>query len=184
MPDIILTLILDGDVAVGKTCIRTQFIDKKFNPELLLTLGADFGIKSIEIDSLDINYHIWDLSGNRRFDKVKETYYQGVHGIILVYDCTSYESLVNIIDRIEFIKQNVEKDQVYIMIAGNKVDLKDSIKVKEVHVNKILNKLKNMIPDNFSLYPSYLEVSAKTGKNVEELFFEFGKFMIKTYEFN
>jgi GTPase SAR1 family protein len=50
----------------------------------ITTIGVDFKIKTVNIDSTRIKMQIWDTAGQERFKTITETYYKGAAGIILV----------------------------------------------------------------------------------------------------
>lgn len=46
--------------AVGKSCLLLQFTDKRFQPQHDLTIGVEFGSRTITIDNNQIKLQIWD----------------------------------------------------------------------------------------------------------------------------
>jgi Ras-related protein Rab-2A len=46
--------------AVGKSCLLLQFTDSKFRNQHELTIGVEFGAKSIDIDGKVVKIQIWD----------------------------------------------------------------------------------------------------------------------------
>lgn len=42
--------IIIGDTGVGKSCLLLQFTDKRFRHDHDLTIGVEFGAKTIEIE--------------------------------------------------------------------------------------------------------------------------------------
>ncbi len=47
-------------IAVGKSCLLLQFTECKFRHQHELTIGVEFGAKTIEIGSKLIKIQIWD----------------------------------------------------------------------------------------------------------------------------
>ncbi len=47
-------------LAVGKSCLLLQFTDHKFRHQHELTIGVEFGAKTIDIDNKAIKIQIWD----------------------------------------------------------------------------------------------------------------------------
>lgn len=47
--DFLFKLLLIGDSGVGKTCIIFRFVENKFNPSFITTIGIDFKIRTVEI---------------------------------------------------------------------------------------------------------------------------------------
>lgn len=69
----------------------------------ITTIGVDFKIKTLNIDSTKIKMQIWDTAGQERFKTITETYYKGAAGVVLVYSVTekkTFASLENWIKQI------------------------------------------------------------------------------------
>lgn len=52
-----------GDASVGKSCLLSQYIDKKFKEDYNLTIGVEFGAKAINIADKIIKLQVWDTAG-------------------------------------------------------------------------------------------------------------------------
>ena len=52
--------VIVGEVAVGKSCLLLQFQDKRFQPIHDLTIGVEFGTKTINIQGQSVKLQIWD----------------------------------------------------------------------------------------------------------------------------
>jgi GTPase SAR1 family protein len=61
----------------------------------LATLGSDFSVKKFGPNDENV-VQIWDLAGQPRSSLVRETYYLGTRGVILVYDITRPDSFYSI----------------------------------------------------------------------------------------
>lgn len=69
--------ILLGDSNVGKSCIMSQFIEKKFHAILDPTIGVEFGSKKIQIDKKIIKVQIWDTAGTENYRSITRSYFRG-----------------------------------------------------------------------------------------------------------
>lgn len=47
-------------IGVGKSCLLLQFTDKRFRTQHDLTIGVEFGARSVEINGQVIKLQIWD----------------------------------------------------------------------------------------------------------------------------
>ncbi len=47
-------------LAVGKSCLLMQFTDKRFQPQHDLTIGVEFGSRTINIDNNQVKLQVWD----------------------------------------------------------------------------------------------------------------------------
>ena len=58
----------------------------------IATIGVDFGVRSVEIDSTEVKVNFWDISGHPEFFDVRNEFYKDTQGAILVYDVSSKRS--------------------------------------------------------------------------------------------
>ncbi|MFW9852669.1 MAG: GTP-binding protein [Candidatus Thorarchaeota archaeon] len=157
-----------GDGAVGKTSLRRNYLGETFKANYNMTLGADFATNYLTIDDMKITMVIWDLAGQPRFNVVREVYYRGTKGALLVFDLSrpeSYESLANWVA--ELYKNN-RMQKVPIVLIGNKADLRGS------DYNTIPAKYGEDYAKRLSEWSGYdvpyIETSAKLGNNVVKSF--------------
>ena len=53
--------IIIGNPSVGKSCILNQFLNNAFSEEYEITVGVEFGAKTIEIEGGErVKLQIWD----------------------------------------------------------------------------------------------------------------------------
>ncbi|XP_041355669.1 ras-related protein Rab-8A-like [Gigantopelta aegis] len=158
--DYLFKLLLIGDSGVGKTCLLFRFSEDAFNSTFISTIGIDFKIRTIELDSKKIKLQIWDTAGQERFRTITTAYYRGAMGIMLVYDITNEKSFENIKNWIRNIEEHASKD-VEKMILGNKCDMNDRRQVSKERGEQLA--IEHGI--------KFMETSAKASINVEEAFF-------------
>ena len=152
-------MLLIGDSGVGKSCLLLRFADDTYTESYISTIGVDFKIRTIELESKTIKLQIWDTAGQERFRTITSSYYRGAHGIIVVYDTTDLESFNNVkqwlheIDR--YASENVNK-----LLVGNKSDLTSKREVSFDQAKEFAD----------SLGIEFVETSAKNATNVEKAF--------------
>ena len=152
-------MLLIGDSGVGKSCLLLRFADDTYTESYISTIGVDFKIRTVDLDSKVIKLQIWDTAGQERFRTITSSYYRGAHGIIVTFDVTDQESFNNVkqwlseIDR--YANENVNK-----LLVGNKSDLEDKRVVDKATAQAFADEIG--IP--------YIETSAKNATNVEEAF--------------
>ncbi|OEL13677.1 Ras-related protein RABE1c, partial [Dichanthelium oligosanthes] len=54
-------------IGVGKSCLLLRFSDGSFTTSFITTIGIDFKIRTIELDSKRVKLQIWDTAGQERF---------------------------------------------------------------------------------------------------------------------
>ena len=140
----LLKYIIIGDSSVGKSNILLRYVHNSFNPEFLTTIGVEFGAKNIEINKKIFKIQIWDTAGQENFRSITRAYYKNSVCALVVYDITNRSSFKSI----------------FIILVGNKNDLENE---RQVSYEEGLEFAKN---NNIVFF----ETSAKTGKNISELF--------------
>lgn len=157
--DYLFKLLLIGDSGVGKSCLLLRFADDTYSDSYISTIGVDFKIRTLELDSKTVKLQIWDTAGQERFRTITSSYYRGAHGIGIVYDVTDRESFNNVkhwnaeIDR--YASEGVTK-----VLIGNKFDMADKKVVTYDEAKELADSLKM----------EFLETSAKDSQNVTKAF--------------
>jgi small GTP-binding protein len=169
-----MKICLLGDGAVGKTALRERYLGKQFSSGYVMTIGADFAVKKTQISTEEgkknVKFQIWDLAGQPRFNSVRELYYKGSHGGLLVFDITRRDSFTNLSSWVEELYRNSGRGVMPITLLGNKVDLRNEVDdpITPDETQAYIEELKGKYDMNFEV--PYLETSAKTGENVDESF--------------
>ncbi|CAN1339619.1 Ras-related protein RABC2a [Linum perenne] len=103
------------------------------------------------------------VAGQERFGTLTTSYYRGAHGIILAYDVTNRETFTSLSEiwarDVELYSTNLDCVK---LVVGNKVD-KDSERAVSKEEGMALAR---------QLQCSFLECTAKSRENVDELFSE------------
>jgi small GTP-binding protein len=133
-----------------------------------LTLAA-FLTQTVCLNDTTVKFEIWDTAGQERYHSLAPMYYRGAQAAIVVYDITSYESF----DRAKKWVKELQRQgnpNIVIALAGNKVDLAQKRKVDTEEAQSYSD-------ENVILF---METSAKTAANVNELFVAIAKKLPKT----
>lgn len=77
-----------GDTAVGKTSILSQFLNHHFDTNHEITIGVEFGSKTIMVNRQNIKLQIWDTAGQEEFRSITRSYYRSSAAALVVYDVT------------------------------------------------------------------------------------------------
>ena len=158
-PTMTFKILTIGESGVGKTCVLRRFVENKFLKNHLATIGIDFKTKTLNINNQEIKLKIWDTAGQERFRNITTQYYKGADGIVLVYDVTEESSYDKIRDWMEQILYNTQRDDIGLVLLGNKCDMEPRT-VTEEQGNKMAEELKI----------SYFETSALNGQGIKEAF--------------
>ena len=112
------------NIAVGKSCILLQFTENKFRNQHELTIGVEFGSKTIELNGKLVKIQIWDTAGQEAFQAITRTYYKAAQGVLLVYDITRKDTFNHLKKWLNEIRTNSSKS-ITIILIGNKKDMED-----------------------------------------------------------
>jgi small GTP-binding protein len=166
-----IKLMIIGETRTGKTSLISRYCKGDYSESpYLSTIGIDFQIKNLTINSKKIRLQIWDTAGQERFRNIAKNYYQSSDGFIIVYDITNSESFQTLDYWIEEIKSNSHEFTKMILV-GNKCDLEDERQVKKEEGKDYAKKEKI----------KFYEVSAKEGTNINTAFDTLVKDILSTY---
>lgn len=51
---------INSNIGVGKSCLLLQFTDKRFKATHDLTIGVEFGSRTVTVNNQNIKLQIWD----------------------------------------------------------------------------------------------------------------------------
>ncbi len=61
--DYLFKVLLIGNSGVGKSSLLMRFAEDVFSDNHIMTIGVDFKIKTVDVDSKAIKLQIWDTAG-------------------------------------------------------------------------------------------------------------------------
>ena len=153
-------VVMVGDQGVGKTSIATKFVrpNLPLQDRLPNTIAYEEYNKRLQLKGKSILLQIVDTSGQFDTTSSLPQLYRGAHGAAVVFDVGSWDSLVSIRQWVSMVRERCG-NEIPIILVGNKTDSEPREVNFEIAENVSLE---------FNLF--YIEVSAKTGVNIEETF--------------
>ena len=157
-----------GDAAVGKTSLIKRYITNTFEKDYITTLGMQFSKYEELVEGEKVELLIWDLAGQESFNTLRDRFYKGSSGAIVVFSLSpeELETYDHAAKWLSDIKE--ECGRIPILLFGNKADTVDqnalatpNYATSDVHVKKFANDQKVF---------EYYKTSALTGQNVNEAF--------------
>ncbi|KAM9086090.1 ras-related protein Rab-5A-like [Megaptera novaeangliae] len=157
-------LVLLGEPAFGKSSLVLRFVKGHFHGFQESTMGAAFLAQTVCLDDTTVKFEIWDTAGQEQYHSLAPTYYRGVQAAIVVYDVTNEESFVRAKNRVTELQRQANPN-IVIALSGNKADLANKTAVN-------FQEAQSYADDNSLLF---METSAKTSMNVNEIFMAIAK---------
>lgn len=148
-----------GDASVGKTSLTIRYISGSFLDDLKLTIGVDFYSKNSIYQDKRVKLQIWDFGGEERFRFLLSQYCKGANGAFFLYDITNSVTLDHLPDWTQIIREHA--GDIPIMLIGSKLDLSEYRAVTREDGIRAAKK--------YNL-ASFVELSSKTGQNVQKAF--------------
>ena len=172
-----------GDCSVGKTSLIRRFVFDTFEERYLPTFGTNITKKTMTIPypeykhKVDLTLLVWDIMGNpgNKFESYIDQYqhfvphnryFLNAKGAIVVCDITRENTFENLKKWVQYLFSFC--GEVPILIVGNKIDLIDK---KEIEISD-LTKFAQENKGESTL------TSAKTGENVEKMFYTVGDMIV------
>lgn len=148
-----------GDETAGKTSLTTRYISGFYLNDLRLTIGVDFYFKTTIYNGRRVKLQIWVYGGEERFRFLLGQYCKGANAAFFLYNITNPSSLDNLPAWTHIIREHA--GDIPIILVGTKVHLEEQRAVtREQGIQAV--RIHNL--------SGFIEVSCKTGQNIELLF--------------
>jgi small GTP-binding protein len=159
MKKFILKILTAGEGGVGKTTLLHRYVEGKFSAETRMTIGVEFFLKEVDINSHHCTLQLWDFGGQQRFRFLLESYVLGAKGALLLFDLTRPMTLEKLEEWVNICRRG--DPDLPILFIGTKNDLQDDIMVSDDYASEF--------KEAFKLF-DYLKISSKSGENVLKAF--------------
>ncbi|OMJ27874.1 Septum-promoting GTP-binding protein 1 [Smittium culicis] len=85
-----------GDAQIGKTTLMVKYVQGKFEPDYIQTLGVNFMEKTIMLRSTKVTFSIWDLGGELEFVNMLPIVCDNATALLFMFDLTRKSTLNSI----------------------------------------------------------------------------------------
>lgn len=170
-----LKVIALGASGTGKTCVIKRFACSSYPQKEceneVSTVGQEYFFKDISLGGKDYRLEIIDTMGQEKYHSIPKNLARNVEGILLVFDIQRRDSLLEGIPKVLELLDVDKADTRSIILVGNKVDEK---------VGQVTSSVAEQYARKLGV--QYIETSAKTGENVQELFEEMTREIYETLD--
>jgi len=164
----LLRVVVVGAGGVGKSALTIQFLRGKFVEDYDPTIEECYR-KDMIVDNKPQTVEILDTAGQEEYVSIRDKYLRRGDGYICVYSITYEPTLREVENFYERIQRIKDVEHFPLVIAGNKADLEESRAVEREAGGALAHKIG---------CPFY-ETSAKTRQNVEEIFVQIVREVLK-----
>ncbi|XP_041988915.1 ras-related protein Rap1 [Aricia agestis] len=155
-------IVVLGSGGVGKSALTVQFVQgifvEKYDPTI-----EDSYRKQVEVDGQQCMLEILDTAGTEQFTAMRDLYMKNGQGFVLVYSITAQSTFNDLQDLREQILRVKDKDDVPMVLVGNKCDLEAERVVGKQQGANLANNHFNCV---------FMETSAKAKISVNEVFYD------------
>eukprot|EP01156_Anaeramoeba_ignava_P006542 Anaeramoba_ignava/a348946_108.p1 GENE.a348946_108~~a348946_108.p1 ORF type:complete len:197 (+),score=50.79 a348946_108:80-670(+) len=152
-------IVILGAGSVGKSCLTLRYLQNKFITDYDPTIEENYR-KMVIVDGKPMLLEILDTAGQDEFRSVRDKYLRTGEGFVIVYSITSADSLWEAQSFHEAIEKVKDTTDTPSLTVGNKSDLESQRQVSTSEGQELAQKFRSQ----------FLEVSAKSGKNIEQVF--------------
>ena len=166
-----------GSEHVGKkTFANCKFLDSFTDKDYMSTIGMDVSLKKVEINETIVKLRFSTFSCAQYWwagtlNGILGHMVRGAYGAIILYDITNSKSIEQISQWIQIVKNNA--GDIPILLAGNKLDLKEQREISKEQIETIKNE------HNIA---SSMEISVKTGENMEKMVSKLARMVLNSYK--
>ncbi|XP_039517610.1 EF-hand calcium-binding domain-containing protein 4A [Pimephales promelas] len=148
-----------GNSSVGKSSFIHQYCSGHFPNNMASTVGVDFQVRSVMLDSTPVALQLWDTAGQERFHSVTQQYFRRADGIIAMYDVTHETSFTAVRHWLDQVLEK-QSEGACLMLLGNKTDLASADR------REVTGAQGHRLAEQYQA--EFYECSAKSGHQVEE----------------
>jgi small GTP-binding protein len=159
-------ILLLGDASSGKGDLR-KYTSRLYPEDTKLSLGVDFYTRTTSFKDKIIRIQLWDVESEDIKGFLLSSYCRGSNGAMIMYDITNFNTLKHVPGWVQLIRKNA--GDIPIVLVGNLSNLEKTWDVSGEEGISLAKKY------NLS---GFVEISTKTGENVEEMFESFLEILI------
>ena len=159
-----------GDETSGKTSLINRYISDFFNDDQKLTTGVDFYTKTTSYEGRKVKLLFFVFGDEGRFRFLLHQYCKGANGALFLYNITNPRSLDPLPEWTRIIREYA--GDIPIMLVGTKAHLEEQ---------RAITREQGIQLAHIHNLSGFIEISSKTGKNIDHLFGAITEKIFKKY---
>lgn len=153
-------IVVIGDGGCGKSTWIKRHRTGEFEKRYLPTMGVDVSPLTFNTNYVPVTFKVWDCAGQEKFGGLRDGYYKGAEGAIVMFDLTSKVTSTNAQHWVEDIQMNTS--DIPVILCGNKCDIPD---------RKVTGRVKAQDLPNVK----YFQISSRSNYNFEKPWLELAR---------
>ncbi|KAI7812297.1 putative EF-hand calcium-binding domain-containing protein 4A, partial [Triplophysa rosa] len=159
-PQRVFKVVFLGNSGVGKSSFIQHYSSGHFPNNMASTVGMDFQVRSVMLDSTPVALQLWDTAGQERFHSITQQYFRRADGIVAMYDVTQETSFTAVRHWLDQVQEKMTEGAC-LMLLGNKTDLATDDK------RQVTKPQGRRLAEQYQA--EFYECSAKNKQHVEEV---------------
>ena len=169
-----------GSSCCGKSCLIKRYCEKKFISKYISTIGLDFGVRHTPaaqpLQPLTLKLNFFDLSGAGYYGEVRREFYAGCQLLLLCFDVNTRASFTALPQWLAEAREAGVEQSAVVCVCGCMSGEEGVVEDDAEGSGGMSSMRKRQVTEAEARVWSesrghlYYEVSAKTGKGVEEMF--------------
>eukprot|EP00761_Pharyngomonas_kirbyi_P012892 gb/GECH01012919.1/.p1 GENE.gb/GECH01012919.1/~~gb/GECH01012919.1/.p1 ORF type:complete len:199 (+),score=36.62 gb/GECH01012919.1/:1-597(+) len=162
-----------GDGAVGKTCLLLSYANNSFPQDYVPTVFDNYNA-NVMVNGKTVCLGLWDTAGQEEYDRLRPLSYPETDVFLLCFSLVSPVSLTNVRSRwVPELRHHAPG--VPFILVGTKLDLREDPemikRLNEKNLSPVSQDQGESLAKEIGAY-SYMECSARTQKNLKNVFDE------------
>jgi small GTP-binding protein len=133
--------------------VISRFHTGEYQDEYLVTIGAHFYSKVLEVKGETVKIQIWDTAGEEQYHSITSSYFKSAAAALLVYEVSSRTSFEEVKTWLKELKEKGHEG-IAITLIANKCDVPDDMRAVSYEEGKQFADANRM---------QFFECSAKSG---------------------
>jgi small GTP-binding protein len=184
--DALIKTVIVGDSQVGKTSIIRRIVDGAYIENEQPTIGVEFCTTTGKhFNGSIVKFQFWDCSGNPSYRHIIKSYFDDARLILFVFSMNDISTINELYLLYELLKKRfIRPENAVFIVVGTKTDLLEAsepLPIPNPKINTYINYSSWNALEHIAatrrgktfaqnIGADYVEVSAKTGYNINNLF--------------